>query len=72
MSEERKINMEDAAIFRIQALQEQTLRLTCEIYAHLAKQDVAPILARVLKEVSASTKELISMHSHLRDSPEEN
>lgn len=72
MSEERKINILDAAIFRIQAMQEQTLRLHCEMYAHIAKKDFKEIYDLVWKEVDSSVKELIELHSNYGGDPKEN
>lgn len=69
---ERKTNIYDAAIFRIQAMQEQTLRLHCEMYAHIAKKDFEEIYSLVWKEVDASVKELIQLHSNLGGEPESN
>lgn len=69
---QRKINVYDAAIFRIQAMQEQTLRLHCEMYAHIANKDFKEIYSLVWKEVDASVKELIQVHSDLGGAPESN
>lgn len=64
---ERKITMFEASSFRMQAMLEQLLRLHCEMYAHMANKDFKEIYDLVWKEVDASTKELISNHSHLQD-----
>ncbi|MBS1741469.1 MAG: hypothetical protein JST81_00425 [Bacteroidetes bacterium] len=69
---ERKINLEDASLFRIQAMLEQLLRLHCEMYAHMAKKDFEEIYGLVWKEVDSSTKELIKLHSNLGGDPKEN
>lgn len=69
---ERKINLFDAAIFRTQAIAENTLRIQCEILAHLTNKPFEEIFEVVLKEVDRDTKELIIIHSNLGGDTAEN
>lgn len=69
---ERKINMLDAAIFRVQAMLESSIRLQCEIISHLSNQPFEGISEAVWKEIQRDTKELIEAHSKLSDDPTQN
>lgn len=69
---ERKINLFDAAVFRTQAIAENTLRIQCEILAHLTTKPFEEIFEVVLKEVDRDTKELITIHSNLGGDTAEN
>lgn len=69
---ERKINLFDAAVFRTQAIAENTLRIQCEILAHLSNRPFEEIFDHVVKEIDRDTKELIQLHSHIGDDPNQN
>lgn len=69
---DRKIDVYQASVFRMQAMLEQLLRLHCEMYAHLAAKDFGEIYDLVWREVDSSTKELIRMHSTLGGDPDQN
>lgn len=64
---ERKITVEDAAIFRIQAMQEITLKLLCQFLADQKNLKVDEVLIAAKTDIDLLTRSLISMHSRLSD-----